>query len=1092
MTMTVVTCESEPEGSQDDDHAVAGTVQASRPFSISVDGPIAYFEAAIRKWVPTGAIGVGLASAGYPTTDMPGWKPVSYAWHGDDGQIFRGCGFGTPFSTPWQEGDVIGCGIDFRQAAIFFTRNGLLQPVLLRGVDTEGLLATLGFDAKGQCASVSFGPNFVYDLSSHDLAPLQIPVHRIRYLDGQKEEKLVNLLAREYTIVEMPVRSKYSEALRCALCLFKAENSPKDVRSVLLGLWKWMKPLVEASASSGPVMLPPPVANTVVRHQHGEALLAALGLAKTADSRAVWSWARVEEPATIVSEFAYVDVDDVAEGETCSPPRHVVQRKETEPARDQTVLIVIPEGFPAENFFEEVEENLREALFAADPLIAPASGQIGDQYTWPDRGYDHEESWLESLTAALTEGQSGAIARGQTHHEADTLVSRLSNVVQCRVITDNTHDYTQWAHDAKRSHEGDGWGLCEGDRVQVSTGDGEWKVGNILLLSLEPSQEEREARDKMRLQSGPGSLLDAGQGERQDRLPVMIPSAAFRRRQCYMVICDDGTVLRSVPKDHIKRLRGSSRDWPPRGGIPVEMRKLMMCDHRMIEQIFSFETDDQQDREMPVFRNFYNLQKQPALAWRVGLAIGFALCAGDVHVLRGLACKLQGIRADAEEVASRAEILAAGGNELHVAAAAGRPQDACRALKLLEKCETKSTGDVFEVGDEVKLVEGYEGIPNHNVAGGPLAPDDVGTVVAADHPSSPGYAEVEANGRRHWYLRSVLMLAITASDPLEGIEQTALSGYTALHLAAMRFTGIGHLQVLETLIQHGARMCCTRKEGFSPLQCLLRSPVALAQKKPSNAFLKAVDLLSPASEAKEMTSCVLEAMNFHCLQYTAGGDPLTTHCWNAILVADLLLDKLLAEQEVEGLSVKSTKEAMCKFAVRMHQDAPFPYLRHAAGRVAGRLLAISNVQEVVRSGETFCWMNSSDIFEGEVPASVSLFAIGAAHNAGQVASNVTVIRPFQGVRRGMSFDSLLKEGWKVHYKVSEDGTFTHTHTRSHIHTQQIETNIERSITHTNTCTQTGALLSTDQGNRLGPGKGGVAAGGCAKHDLWLSGSGCLR
>jgi hypothetical protein len=151
---------------------------------------------------------VGLARAGYPKTQMPGWEPVSYAWHSDDGKTFDGCGTGTPLSTPWQEGDVIGCGIDFRRASIFFTRNVLMQPGSLRGVDTEGLLATLGFDTKGQCVSVSFGPNFVYDLSSYDLAPLQIPVHRIRYLDGQNEEKLVNLVVMilpTILLVLMPV-----------------------------------------------------------------------------------------------------------------------------------------------------------------------------------------------------------------------------------------------------------------------------------------------------------------------------------------------------------------------------------------------------------------------------------------------------------------------------------------------------------------------------------------------------------------------------------------------------------------------------------------------------------------------------------------------------------------------------------------------------------------------------------------------------------------------------------------------------------------------------------------------------------------------
>ena len=169
---------------------------------------------------------------------------------------------------------------------------------------------------------------------------------------------------------------------RCALCRFKAENSPQSVRSALLGLWTWIKPLVEASAaSSGPHMLSMPVADAVVRRQHGETLLGALGLAKAAGSGNAWSWARVEEPAAIVREFQ--DMDDVAEGES------VVQGKEAEAARDQTVLIVIPDGFPAELFFEEVEDHVRQALSAPDPLVAPASGHIGDQYRWPDRGYDH-------------------------------------------------------------------------------------------------------------------------------------------------------------------------------------------------------------------------------------------------------------------------------------------------------------------------------------------------------------------------------------------------------------------------------------------------------------------------------------------------------------------------------------------------------------------------------------------------------------------------------------------------------------------------------------------------------------------------------
>jgi hypothetical protein len=581
---TIVTCQREGNP--------AGTVQASRPFSRSTDGPLAYFETTIRKRGPTGAIGVGLARAGYSNNKMPGWEPVSHAWHGDDGCTFNSCGTGTPLSTPWHEGDVIGCGIDFKRSAVFFTRNGVLQPGSLRGIDTEGLLATLGFQTKGECVSVSFG-NFLYDLSTHNLAPPQVPVHRIRYLDGRNEEKAVNLLAREYMVVEMPTLSEFEEALRCALCRFRAANAANTVQSALLGLWTWLKPIVDDKAqvdSDSPHVPPDAVVHNVIMLMHGQEILEALGFEKNEPSLfeigPVVSLRRPQEPAAIVRQLQ--NVEDVDEGES------MAQGKEAEAARDQTVLIIKPDGFPAELFFEEVEDHVRHALSAADPLVAPASGHIGDQYRWPDRGFDQEESWYESLTAALTEGQSGAIARGQTRYEAETLIARLSNVVQCRVTTDNSQDYTQRARDAKRSQGGAGSGLFVGDRVQVSSGDKEWKLGN--LLSIEESQR-------------------------------------------FVVICDDGTVLPSVPQDHVKSLRGSARGWPSRvRGVAAEMQELMMRDHRMLEHLgmfsfpqassvrtqavadirrkfSSFEIGDPQDRDRPVYREGVTPPKRRLELW---------------------------------------------------------------------------------------------------------------------------------------------------------------------------------------------------------------------------------------------------------------------------------------------------------------------------------------------------------------------------------------------------------------------------------------------------------------------------------------------
>ena len=152
----------------------AGTVQATRDFSPAADGALAYFEVLVRKRGPSGAIGVGVARAGYPNNKMPGWEPVSHAWHGDDGCTFHSCGNGSPLSAPWAEGDVIGCGVDFRARAVFFTRNGNLQGCPIRGADVAGLRATLGFQTKGECVSLRFRPPFLYDLAAHSLATRQV------------------------------------------------------------------------------------------------------------------------------------------------------------------------------------------------------------------------------------------------------------------------------------------------------------------------------------------------------------------------------------------------------------------------------------------------------------------------------------------------------------------------------------------------------------------------------------------------------------------------------------------------------------------------------------------------------------------------------------------------------------------------------------------------------------------------------------------------------------------------------------------------------------------------------------------------------
>src|SRR6266498_4634422 len=68
-------------------------------------------------------IGLGLCS-GYTSLDaMPGWNPLSWGYHGDDGNFFAESGKGTTYGDTFKTGDVVGCHITFNKG-VTFTKNG--------------------------------------------------------------------------------------------------------------------------------------------------------------------------------------------------------------------------------------------------------------------------------------------------------------------------------------------------------------------------------------------------------------------------------------------------------------------------------------------------------------------------------------------------------------------------------------------------------------------------------------------------------------------------------------------------------------------------------------------------------------------------------------------------------------------------------------------------------------------------------------------------------------------------------------------------------------------------------------------------------
>jgi len=69
-------------------------------------------------------IAVGFSGAKVALSRIPGWEPDSFAYHGDDGQVFSNTTSGKDYAEKFGTLDVIGCGINFRTNTAFFTRNG--------------------------------------------------------------------------------------------------------------------------------------------------------------------------------------------------------------------------------------------------------------------------------------------------------------------------------------------------------------------------------------------------------------------------------------------------------------------------------------------------------------------------------------------------------------------------------------------------------------------------------------------------------------------------------------------------------------------------------------------------------------------------------------------------------------------------------------------------------------------------------------------------------------------------------------------------------------------------------------------------------
>ena len=106
--------------------------------------------------------------------NLPGWGPHSFGYHSDDGSFFAKNRCSPSYGPRFGPGDVVGCGIDYHERAVFYTLNGTFlgydqtQRLSKAEVWHQSWYPTIGLDSH-TTVQFNFGNDdcrpFVYNLA---------------------------------------------------------------------------------------------------------------------------------------------------------------------------------------------------------------------------------------------------------------------------------------------------------------------------------------------------------------------------------------------------------------------------------------------------------------------------------------------------------------------------------------------------------------------------------------------------------------------------------------------------------------------------------------------------------------------------------------------------------------------------------------------------------------------------------------------------------------------------------------------------------------------------------------------------------------
>ncbi|KAF9174889.1 hypothetical protein BGX20_009293 [Mortierella sp. AD010] len=182
------------------DMVVSASVTANHP--INPKSKVFYFEITIDQFkeVKGSAISVGIASKSLRKNCQVGWDLDSWGYHSDDGFLYFGNGKqNIKYAYEYKENDVVGCGVNFLDRAVFFTLNGDMLGVAFRFIkDTIPLYPAIGLSHAGTEINANFGDQtFLFNILDYKKRVMSKPIQSpllITWNNGSRNEKVFQVL----------------------------------------------------------------------------------------------------------------------------------------------------------------------------------------------------------------------------------------------------------------------------------------------------------------------------------------------------------------------------------------------------------------------------------------------------------------------------------------------------------------------------------------------------------------------------------------------------------------------------------------------------------------------------------------------------------------------------------------------------------------------------------------------------------------------------------------------------------------------------------------------------------------------------------